>query len=184
MAQAPDRFAVALIRTNGDPRGWLAAVRSAFHDVDPEIPVNARPLRGAIEDTRVRPEFLASLLGVLAAIAAFVAVVGVYGMMAYAVRQREREIAVRIAIGADPRHVTQVFVREGATILAAGLALGVAAALASGRLLESQLFGVKSDDPIAVLAAATAFGTAGLLAVWWPSRRAVETDPAIALRTE
>ena len=160
-------------------------MRGAFHDVDPEIPVNARPLRGAIEDNgAVRPEFLASLLGVLAAIAAFVAVVGVYGMMAYAVRQREREIAVRIAIGADPRHVTQVFVREGATILAAGLALGVAAALASGRLLESQLFGVKSDDPIAVLAAATAFGTAGLLAVWWPSRRAAETDPAIALRTE
>ena len=184
MAQVPDRFAVALIRTEGDPQGWLPAVRSAFHTVDAEIPMNARPLRRLVEETRSRPEFLASLLAVLAAIAALVAVVGVYGMMAYAVRQREREIAVRIAIGANPRHVTQVFLREGATVLAAGLTLGVAAALASGRLLESQLVGVRSDDPIAVLAAAAAFGTAGLLAVWWPSRRAAETDPVIALRTE
>jgi len=184
MAQAPDRFAVAMIRTEGDPQGWLPAVRSAFHAVDAEIPMNARPLQRLVEETRSRPEFLASLLAVLAAIAALVAIVGVYGMMAYAVRQREREIAVRIAIGANPRHVTQVFMREGAMVLGAGLALGIAAALASGRLLESQLFGVRSDDPIAVLAAAAAFGTAGLLAVWWPSRRAAETDPAIALRTE
>jgi putative ABC transport system permease protein len=184
MPQAVERFAVALVRTEGSPQNWLPALRGTFHDVDAEIPMNARPLQRVIEDTRSRPEFLASLLAVLAAIAAFVAVVGVYGMMAYAVRQREREIAVRIAIGADPRHVTEVFLREGATVLAAGLALGVFASLAAGRLLESQLFGVKSDDPVAVLAAAGAFGTAGLLAVWWPSRRAAETDPAIALRTE
>jgi putative ABC transport system permease protein len=184
MPQAVERFAVAVVRTEGSPQNWIAALRRAFHDVDAEIPMNARPLQQVIEDTRSRPAFIASLLAVLAAIAAFVAVVGVYGMMAYAVRQREREIAVRIAIGADPRHVTDVFVREGARVLAAGIALGVLAALAAGRLLESQLFGVRSDDPFAVLAAAAAFGTVGLLAVWWPSRRAAETDPAIALRTE
>jgi len=184
MPQSVDRFAVALIRTEGDPQGWLMPLRAAFRGLDPEIPMNARPLQRLLEDTRSRPEFLASLLTVLAAIAAFIAVVGVYGMMAYAVRQREREIAVRIAIGANPRHVTEVFLREGATVLAAGLALGLAAALAAGRVLESQLFGVRSDDPVAVLAAAAAFGTTGLLAVWWPSRRAAETDPAIALRTE
>lgn len=102
-------------------------------------------------------------------------------MIAYAVQQRMREIAVRMAPGAEPARLTRLFVRQGAAILAGGLALGVLGALAAGRLIESQLYGVTPRDPIALGAAVAA---AGLLAIWWPARRAAATDPAIALRAE
>jgi putative ABC transport system permease protein len=185
LLQVPERFAVAMIRTSGSPAGWLAPFKAAFRDIDPEISLaRARPLHEVDGEIRARPQFLASLLVAFAVIAGFVAIVGVYGMMAYGVRQREREIAVRIAIGANPRQVTRVFVREGGIIVAAGLSLGIVAALATGRLLESQLFGVKPGDPLALASAGAALGLAGLCAVWWPSRRAAATDPAIALRIE
>jgi putative ABC transport system permease protein len=185
LLQVPERFAVAIVRTSGSPGGWLAPLKSAFRDIDPEIPLTgARPLPEVVGEIRSRPQFLAWLLIAFATIAAFVAIVGVYGMMAYGVGQREREIAVRIAIGASPRQVTRVFVREGAIVVAAGLALGIAAAFATGRLLESQLFGVRPGDPLALATAVAALGAAGVAAVWWPSRRAAATDPAIALRNE
>jgi predicted permease len=185
LLQVPERFAVAIVRTAGSPGGWLAPLRSAFRDIDPEISLSsARPLHEVVGAVRSRPQFLASLLVAFAAIATFVAIVGVYGMMAYGVRQREREIAVRIAIGANPRQVARVFVREGSLVIAAGLALGLVASFGTGRLLESQLFGVSPGDPVALATAVAALGAAGLLAVWWPSRRASATDPAIALRIE
>ena len=112
------------------------------------------------------------------------ALVGVYGVVAYAVRQREREIAVRLAIGADPVQITRLFLRQGGAVLLTGLTLGVAGALAAGRMLESQLVGVTPGDPVALAAAVGAFATAGLFAIWWPSRHAGATDPAIALRFE
>ena len=131
-----------------------------------------------------RPRFLAWVLGSFAVAAAVLALVGVYSVIAYAVRQREREIAVRMAVGADPARITRVFVRQGGTILATGLDCGVLAALAGGRLIESQLFGVTAHDPLALSLAAGAFAAAGLFAIWWPARRAAATDPAVALRAE
>lgn len=185
LLQVPQRFAVAIVRTSGSPGGWLAPLRSAFRDIDPEISLTrARPLQELVDEIRSRPQFLAWLLVAFATIAAFVAIVGVYGMIAYGVRQREREIAIRIAIGADPQQITRLFLREGCIVVAAGLALGILAALATGRLLESQLVGVGPRDPLALATAVAAFGAAGLFAVWWPSRRAANTDPAFALRNE
>ena len=91
---------------------------------------------------------------------------------------------MRLAVGADPARITRLFVRQGGAILLTGLALGVCGALGAGRLIESQLFGVTPRDPVALSLAVAAFGAAGLLAIWWPSRRAAATDPAIALRVE
>ena len=90
----------------------------------------------------------------------------------YAVRQREREIAVRIAVGADPRQITRLFVMEGSRVMLAGLALGLLAAVGAGRALESQLFGVPPVDPLTLLTTTAGFALAGYLAVWWPARRA------------
>jgi len=185
MLQTPTRFAFVLIRTAGGPASWLASVRSAVRDLDPELAVDrAQPLQLAVDAVTARPRFLTSLLGGFAAIAALLALVGVYGVIAYAVRQREREIAVRLAIGADPARITRLFVRQGVVILIAGLALGSVGVIASGRLIESQLVGVTPRDPLALAAAIAAFAGAGLLAVWWPSRRAGSLDPAMALRAE
>ena len=91
---------------------------------------------------------------------------------------------MRLAVGADPARIMRLFLRQGGAILAIGLAIGTVATLTGGRLVESQLFGVTFRDPVAVTGAIVAFGCAGLLAVWWPARRAAATDPAIALRSE
>ena len=185
MWQTPTRFAFALVRTSGPPANWQAPLRSAVREVDPELAVDrTRPLQLAVDEVTARPRFLTSLLGVFAAIAALLALVGVYGVMAYAVRQREREIAVRLAIGADPARITRSFVRQGAVILSLGLALGLAGVMAAGRLIESQLFGVSPRDPVTLTVTVVAFALAGLLAIWWPSRVAGSTDPAMALRAE
>ena len=183
--QTPGRFVFTLIRTAGAPEGWLPQIRAAFRDVDPEIAVQgSRPLATTINEVTARPRFLTWLLTSFALTAALLALVGAYGVIAYAVRQREREIAVRLAIGADPSRITRLFLRQGSGILAVGLAVGVGAVLAGGRLLESQLFGVTARDPLTLVAAVVAFAFAGLAAIWWPARRAAQTDPALALRAE
>jgi putative ABC transport system permease protein len=185
LLQSTGRFSFVLMRTAGPPANWLAPFRSAFRDIDPELSVQtARPLQVVVDELTARPRFLAWLLGAFALTSALLALVGVYGVIAYAIRQREREIAVRMALGADAARLTRLFVQQGGRILIAGLAIGVLGALAGGRLIESQLFGVTARDPVALASAVAAFATAGVFAIWWPSRRAARTDPAVALRAE
>jgi hypothetical protein len=185
MPQSPGRFTFVLTRTAGQPADSLTPFRVAFREIDPEISVQtARPLQLVVDELVARPRFLASLLGAFALIAALLALVGVYSVMAYAVRQRQREIAVRMALGADPARLTRLFVRQGGWILLAGLGLGLLGAIGAGRVIEAQLFGVTPRDPVALAAAVAAFASAGLFAIWWPSRRAAAMDPAIALRAE
>jgi putative ABC transport system permease protein len=185
LLQTPSRFARIYVRTAGAPASWLPAVRSAVREVDPEVTLDrAEPLQTTIDAQSARPKFLASLLTTFALVAALLALVGVYGVIAYAVRQREREIAVRMAVGAEPRRITRLFLRQGLIVLFTGLALGLLGSLGAGRMLESQLFGVAPSDPASLVLACTAFAAAGLLAVWWPARRAAATDPAGVLRDE
>jgi putative ABC transport system permease protein len=185
MRQVPTRFTFLLIRTTGETAAALPGIRAAMRDVDPEFAVHRpRPLQEIVDEATARPRFMASLLASFALVAATLALVGVYGVIAYAVRQREREIAVRVAIGADPSRIVRLFVRQGGVILLVGLAGGVLTALGAARVIESQLFGVNARDPLAFAVALAAFASAGLLAIWWPARRAAATDPAIALRSE
>lgn len=185
MLQAPGRFAFVLARTAGAPMSTVPGIEAAFREIDPEIAVaRGRLLQVGIDEATARPRFLVLVLGCFAAAAVLLALVGVYGVVAYAVRQREREIAVRLAIGADPARITRLFLWQGGWILLAGLVLGVFGALAAGRVVSSQLVGVESNDPMTLASAVGAFTVAGLVAIWWPSRRAGATDPAIALRSE
>ena len=142
MLQTPTRFAFVLVRTAGGPANWLTQVRPVVREIDPELAIDrARPLQPA-STTSPRARASSRRCSVASPRSRRCsALVGVYGVIAYAVRQREREIAVRLAIGADPARITRLFVRQGAVILLAGLALGVAGAIAAGRALESQLFG-------------------------------------------
>jgi len=185
LLQTSSRFALIYIRTTGPPASRVPAVRAAVREVDPEVTLDrAEPLQAAIRAQSARPKFLASLLGTFALVAALLALVGVYGVIAYAVRQREREIAVRMAIGAEPRRIVRLFLRQGLLVLASGLTLGLLGSLGAGRMLESQLFGVAPGDPASLVLACAAFAAAGLLAVWWPARRAAATDPAGVLKEE
>ncbi|MDQ3070613.1 MAG: FtsX-like permease family protein [Acidobacteriota bacterium] len=141
-----------------------------------------RPLSDILDQQRAGPRFLAALLAVFSTFAAVLALLGIYGVIAYTVRQREREIAVRLAVGADRRMITWLFLRQGGVVLGVGLAMGVAGALLLGRLLETQLFGVPAADPQAIAVVTLSFALFGLLAIGWPARAAASTDPARALR--
>jgi predicted permease len=185
MPQAATRFTFLLVRTAGAAEASLPLLRSALRDIDPELAFDrARPLGTIAGQATAGPRFMTVLLAAFGASAAIMALVGVYAVIAFAVRQREREIAVRLALGADPRGIVRLFLRQGGAVLLWGLAIGGAAAIPAGRLIESQLFGVTPRDPLAIGAALCAFGAAGLVAIWWPARRAAATEPVTALRAE
>lgn len=158
-------------------------IRNVLAAIDPDMALaTPRPLSDILEQQRAGTRFLTTLLMIFASFAAVLALVGVYGVIAYTVRQREREIAVRLAIGADRAGITRLFLRQGAVVLAIGSVLGVGAALLLGRLLESQLFGVRPSDPAALAAVTLGFAVCGLAAIAWPARAAASTDPALALK--
>jgi ABC-type antimicrobial peptide transport system permease subunit len=110
--------------------------------------------------------------------------VGIYGVIAYIAAQRTREIGVRMALGAQASDVRRLFLGHGLKLVAAGLVLGVAAALTLSRLMASLLFGVGPTDPVTYVAVSLLLGTVALVATWLPARRAARVDPVVALRTD
>lgn len=183
LSQQPALSHFAYLRGTGPALEIDRVFREAIASVDASVPLGAtRRLSEILDQQRAGPRFLASLLLVFALLSGLFSLIGLYGVIAYAVRQREREIALRIAIGADRRAITRLFLRQGSSVLAAGLLLGVGGAIGLGRLLQSQLFGVRAADPVVIGAATVAFAACGLLAVAWPARQAAQTDPAAALR--
>ena len=125
--------------------------------------------------------WVASALG---GVALLLALIGIYGITAYGVAQRTREIGIRIALGSSPNSVQGMVVRSGVRLGAIGVAVGIVAAIAATRLLESMLYGVSGADPIALVAASTVLIGAALVASWLPARRASRVDPMVALRQE
>jgi putative ABC transport system permease protein len=129
-----------------------------------------------------RPRFYTSLLSLFAAVALVVAATGVFGVMSYAVAQRAREISIRIALGALPRDVLRLIVGRALGLSAAGIVAGLGAALALGRFIQGQLFGVTLLDPLTLGTVALVLGASAALASFLPARRAARFDPASALR--
>ncbi len=174
-----------LLRTALPPEALAGAVRRAVLDIDPGQPIDdLRPLQTRIDDSLVAHRSPAILAALFSSAALLLAALGTYGVLAYAVGQRQREIGVRLALGAQPRQVLGQFLRQGAVLLVAGLALGLAGTWAAGLAMRSLLFGI---DPmnLAVLAA-TVGVLAGVVffALYLPSRRAARTDPLVALRAD
>ena len=183
LLQQPSPAAFVYARATGPTAAVDRELRVATAAVDQEVAFAApRRLSDILDVQRAGPRFLATLLVVFGFVAALLALIGIYGVIAYAARQREREIAVRLAIGADRSAITRLFVRQGAIVLAAGLVLGIGGALALGRVLEAQLFNVRPSDPLVLAVTTVAFALCGLGAVAWPARRAASTDPVNALK--
>lgn len=184
LAQRASRFAFVYLRRPQGP-AWEPEMRAAIARVHPEIAMGTpHPLDEGIEQERARPRLLAYLLVIFAMFASVLALIGVHGVIAYAVRQRRREIAVRIALGASSQAVTAMFLRHGIIVLSAGLLAGVAGAIALGRVLHSQLYGVASAEPHILAGAVTAFAVSAFAAVLWPARRAAAVDPVELLKQE
>jgi putative ABC transport system permease protein len=184
-AQATSRFASVYIRADGSAAQWLDTVRTAAASIDPRVFVGpAPPLSVQADEVLAGPRFVTAVLTVFALFAASLALLGIYGVTAYAVQQREREIAIRMAIGATAGVVIRMFLRNSGQVLLFGIAGGVVGGSAVSRILQSQLHGVERFDPWTIGGACILLVTAGLLATWLPARRAARTDPMMALRAE
>ena len=184
LAQRPSRFAFVYMRV--PPAGTSdGELRAAVARVHPEVAMGTpRLLAAGIEEERARPRFLAALLVTFAVFAAAVALIGVHGVVAYAVRQRQREIAIRMAVGANSRAVMTLFLRYGSGVLLIGVTAGVAGAMALGRLLESQLHGVRAVEPRTLVLTVLAMTAMAGSAMWWPARRAASLDPLQVLNQQ
>jgi predicted lysophospholipase L1 biosynthesis ABC-type transport system permease subunit len=173
------------LRTVGNPLNYVRAVRDLVQRADPRLPVSEVKSQGAWIDQSINQEItFARLCTVFAVLALAIACVGLYGAMSYRVARRTSEIGIRMALGAQRSLVVWMVLREVFLLAAAGLALGVPAALTASKLVESFLFGMKPNDPLALIGSAATLVIAAVLAGYLPARNASRIDPMVALRHE
>ena len=184
-AQTKTIFSSVYIRASGSSQQWLETVRKVVASIDADVFVGpARPLAVQAGEMLAGPRFITATLMVFALFAALLALLGIYGVTAYAVQQREREIAIRMAIGATSGAVIRMFLRNSAKVLLLGVTGGVFGASAVSRLLQSQLHGVERYDPWTIAVTCIFLATTGLFATWLPALRVARTDPMAGLRAE
>ena len=184
-AQTPGYITTLVVRSSGDAVSQVAAIRRAIHDVDPAQAVSgAKTLEQYLGDALARPRMYAGLVTAFALIAFILAVIGVYGMLAYSVVQRTREIGIRLALGASRQRVFLDLFGQGSRLVAVGLACGVGVSLALGRMVSTLLFGVGAADPATFALASAAFAVVALAVIALPARRASRVEPLDALRSE
>jgi putative ABC transport system permease protein len=185
IGEPPDRTMYVIARTAGDPAALAPTARRIVRELDPLLAITGiRTMTEMVDLSIARPRFTMLLLAVFGAVALTLAAVGIYGIMSHAVKRRTREIGIRMALGARPRDVLRLVVGQGMALAGIGLVVGVAAALAATRLMTGLLFGVSATDPLTFAAIVLLLGGIALLASWIPARRAVATDPTMALRSE
>jgi predicted permease len=173
-----------VVRTRSAPAGIAPAVRERIRAVDPIVPIaHVMTMQDLMGATTRRHRTVFVLLGAFAAIGTVLGMVGIYGVVAYGVRQRVREIGIRMALGARRGAVARLLVREGLGWAAAGIAVGVLAALALTRLMRGLVFGVSPTDPATFVVVSLLLAAVAVLASWLPARRAARIEPTDALRT-
>ncbi|HEV7991956.1 MAG TPA: ADOP family duplicated permease, partial [Gemmatimonadaceae bacterium] len=183
--QAPSRSVYVALRTDRDPVALAASARAAVRDVDRDLVVNeVQPLDARVAQSIARPRFSVWLLTGFSALALILAAVGIYGVMAYTVAQRTRELGVRMALGADPGNVKRLVVRQGMRPALLGVGVGLLAALAASRLIASLLYGVSVVDPVTFVLVPLFLSGVALLATYLPARRATRVPPTVALQAE
>jgi len=183
--QAPARALYVVARAAGDAAAITPAVAREIRAVDPELPLyHVRPMTGWVAQALARPRFTMLLLTIFAGLAAALAAIGTYGVMAYLVGQGTREIGIRIALGASPRGIMALVMRQGLAIGAAGVGLGLLGALTLAGAMRSLLFGVHGSDAVTLGVVAILLGLVAFVATVVPARRAARVDPLVSLRAE
>jgi putative ABC transport system permease protein len=184
-AQRPQIFTSLVVRTAGDPLKMGAAVRNAIWRVDADQPIwRFRSMEQDIESAVASPRVTVMLTLAFAAIALILAAIGIYGVLSYTMAQRTHELGVRMALGAQDRQVVRMVIVEGMRVVFVAIAVGLVAALALARVLQTQLFGVGPSDPVTYLVVTALLAIVAAFACYVPARRASRVDPVVALRSE
>jgi ABC-type antimicrobial peptide transport system permease subunit len=173
------------VKVRGTPEDAFQSIRAIVHQTDPGLPITYfRTLKEQVDRSLSTERLLARLSGAFGTLALLLSLVGLYGVMSFVVTQRTREIGIRLALGASPRSALWLVLRDALIMIAAGTAIALPCVAALGRLVESQLFGVKPMDPVAISAAAILLTTAAVGAAFIPAYRASSVNPTDALRFE
>jgi putative ABC transport system permease protein len=185
LAQNPQPWLTLILRTAGEPLDQAPTLREVVRAIDPTLALfEVSSAEGALARSLEERRFTLWLLATFALVALTLAAVGIYGVVSYAVTLRTREVGVRIALGAEPRHVFRMVVGQGMALAVAAIAAGTAAALALGRVMERLLFGVEARDPLTFTAVVAMLLAAAFTASALPALRATRVDPTTALRAE
>jgi ABC-type antimicrobial peptide transport system permease subunit len=174
---------VLFVRSRREPAELLSLVPREVRAIAPDVLLTFPRTGGELVDGALfQAKAAVGLLSVFGALALGLAGIGLYGILAYSVSRRRREIGLRLALGASPSGVMRLVLREGMTIVSLGAVLGLALALGAGRLLSGMLYGVSATDPASVAAAALTLGAISLAACYLPARLATRVDPLTSLR--
>jgi len=174
-----------VVRAHAAPEALLPTIRQKVRELDPQLALaNVRTLDEWVSTSAAQPRLNGILLGVFSVVALAIAAIGIYGVLAYAVTQRTREIGIRMALGAEPSAVMRMIVSEGMTVGAAGIAAGLVGALALARALDALVYGVDVRDPVTYVGVTAALAVVAMAACALPARRAARVDPIASLRCE
>jgi predicted permease len=182
---APRVMTTIVVRTNGDPMALAAPIRAAIREIDPDQPIRSlSTLNEVMSESIARDRFFTLLFGLFGVLALTLAAIGVYGVLAYSVGQRTKEIGVRMALGAQASQVLKMVLGEGMRLVVTGVVLGAGASLLLTRVLASQLHGISAKDPMTFVLAPAILIAVALLACYLPARRATRVHAVAALRAE
>jgi predicted lysophospholipase L1 biosynthesis ABC-type transport system permease subunit len=184
-AQATRTVTFAIHSERTGTESFLNEVRAAVWSVNAELPLaSVRTMQEVYDKSVARTSFTLLMLGIAAAMALALGIIGIYGVMSYTVSQRQCEIGIRLALGAQRRHVLQMVLKQGTKLALVGVAIGIGAGFGLTRLLRSLLFGVTAYDPLTFASVAALLILIALLACYIPARRAMLVDPVVAFRYE
>jgi hypothetical protein len=179
------RFMELAVRTRAAPLELIPELRRVIRRENPELVAeHFSTMDQAVEESIGDQNLAARVIGIFGGLALLITIVGLYGLLSYSVAQRTREIGIRMALGADRSRVTRMILRQALTLIAAGIAAGLALAFWASRFLNSFLYGVSTHDPWTLAAVPFVLVLCGILAAYLPARRAASIDPMVALRAE
>lgn len=183
--QEPTFYITGVVHSKADAATTMRAIRSAVAAVDPQLPVfHLRAMRDAVDASAARERLAANVVGGFAVAALLLAMLGIYGVIAYVVRDRQRELGIRIALGAQRGDVMRLVVGDGLMLVGIGLAVGIVVSAAGSRVLSGFLYGITATDIGTYALASVTLVAVALVAAWLPARRAASVDPLIAMRPE
>jgi putative ABC transport system permease protein len=184
-AQFPLPFTNIMVRSSAPEAVVWPLIRAQITSIDPQLPPgDLSSMQTVINRSVAEPRFRSLMLGAFALMALILAAVGLYGLISYSVTQRTREIGIRVALGAEPREVLALMLREGLVLSLAGIAVGLAVAAIAARALSRFLFGVGAGDPMTFALVSITLLLVAIVASYLPARRALGVNPVIALRAE